>query len=258
MAGRKTDDDAPSIAEQVREYIDARPVVRDALAMGIVNLSALTRQIMEETGLDKEDAILVSCRRYETPQEASFEEEIRDVLSRASLEVRTHAAIMTVRPSWDVYHKLERVMEHFQGEDHPLHVIKGSDSLTIITDDGVLPSLEEILGPEQVIKTRSSLVELNLKVPEVSEGVPGIVAFLSSSLANRGINLLESISVFKDNMFLITEADLFPAFEVLNNLTRNAKTDLERKERKAAATHRQGHGGPLPSERRLRSTPRSG
>ena len=53
-----------SVAQAVRTYIDARPVVRDALAMGIVNLSALTRRIRDETGLGSEEAVLVACRRY--------------------------------------------------------------------------------------------------------------------------------------------------------------------------------------------------
>jgi hypothetical protein len=229
MAAQTTDTE-PSIAEQVRDYIDVRPVIRDALAMGIVNLSALTRQIMQETGIEKEEAVLISCRRYAAPEQATFEAGIRHTLAEAALEVRTHAALLTVRPSWDVYHKLERIMEHLQGEDHPLNVIKGSDSLTIITDDRVLAELKEILGVEQVIKSRTGLVELNLKVPAESEGVPGIVAFLSTSLAARGINLLESISVYKDNMFLIHEDDLFKAFNVLNRLTRAAKEDADREQ----------------------------
>ncbi|MBW3583206.1 MAG: ACT domain-containing protein [Euryarchaeota archaeon] len=211
-----------SVAEEVRSYIDSRPVVRDAVAMGIVNLSALTRKIMQETGISQEEAVLVACRRYESPNDgAGFEAGIRDVLKRGNLEVRTHAALLNVRPSWDVYHKLERTMSAFHGQHHPLHVIQGSDSLTIITDEGVLSEIEEIVGEEQVIKRRTQLVELNLRVPEESEMVPGIVAFLTSSLASRGINVLEVISVYKDNMFLIEEDDLFEAFGILNGLIRN-------------------------------------
>ena len=67
-----------SVAQAVRTYIDARPVVRDALALGIVNLSALTRRIRDETGLGSEEAVLVACRRY-TPKTAQADYQARYV-----------------------------------------------------------------------------------------------------------------------------------------------------------------------------------
>src|SRR5437773_1519400 len=73
-----------SVAQSVRSFIDARPVVRDALGMGIVNLSALTRQIREETGLGSEEAVLVACRRYH-PRHATpdYQAAIRKVLDKS-------------------------------------------------------------------------------------------------------------------------------------------------------------------------------
>lgn len=223
--------DAPAetpIAQTVRSWIDQRPAVRDGLRMGIVNHSALARVIMEETGIEREDAVIASCRRYDTQQaKPGYQEALRHVLDHAKLEMRSHAALLTLRPSWDVYHRLERAMAAFKDEHPPLHVIQGADSLTIITDETVLDTLEKILGKEQVIKKRIRLVELNVRVAPESETVPGIVAFLSSSLAERGINMLESMSVFKDNMFLIEEDDLVDAYEILNGLLRPAAHHTE-------------------------------
>ncbi|MFO1536120.1 MAG: ACT domain-containing protein, partial [Thermoplasmatota archaeon] len=59
-----------------------------------------------------------------------------------------------------------------------------------------------------------------IRSPDSIEDVPGILAFLASSLAGKGINFNEVVSCYKDNIFLIDEADLFPAFEVLNGLIR--------------------------------------
>ena len=207
------------MADTVRRYIDQRPVVRDALAMGIVNLSALTRRIMEETGLPSEEAVLVACRRYQfTAVPPEYEAGIRRVLSKSKLEVRTRVALLTARPSWQLFAKLERAMNAMRGRSHPIHVIQGSESLTVITDEAILSEMEEILGREDIIKRRTGLVELNLRSPDVIEDVPGILAFLASSLASKGINFVEVISCFKDNMFLIDERDLFSTFEVFNAL----------------------------------------
>ncbi len=210
-----------SVAQAVRQYIDAHPVVRDALALDIVNLSALTRRIMSETGLRAEEAILVACRRYKPRSaKADYQAAIRRVLDKSKLEVRTRVAVLTAHPSWRLFGKLEKALNAVQGRSHPIHVLHGSESITIITDETLLEEMEEILGSDDLIKKRAGLVELNIRSPDSIEDVPGILAFLASSLAARDINFVEVISCYKDNMFLIEEGDLFKAFEVLNGLIR--------------------------------------
>jgi len=151
---------------------------------------------------------------------ADYQAAIRKVLDKSKLEVRTRVAVLTAHPSWRLFGKLEKAMSALQGRSHPIHVLHGSESITIITDETLLAEMQEILGGEEVIKSRSGLVELNIRSPDSIEDVPGILAFLASSLAGRGINFVEVISCYKDNMFLIEEADLFKAFEVLNGLIR--------------------------------------
>lgn len=212
---------APSVAHSVRAYIDARPVIRDALAMDIINLSALTRRIRDETGLGTEEAVLVACRRY-TPKHAQpdYQAGIRKVLDKSKLEVRTRVATLILHPSWKLFAKLEKAMGALQGRNQPIHVLHGSESITIITDESIMDEMVAILGTDDLIKRRKGLVELNIRTPDTIEDIPGILAFLASSLAARGINFVEVVSCYKDNMFLIDEPDLFKAFEVLNGLIR--------------------------------------
>lgn len=219
MAKRKAE--TQSVAHSVRAYIDARPVVRDALGMGIVNLSALTRRIREETGLGSEEAVLVACRRYQPRAGGpSYQAAIRRVLDKSKLEVRTRVAVVTAHPSWKLFARLEKALAAVSGRSHPVHVLHGSESITIITDETLLGELEAALGEEEIIKARKGLVELNIRSPDSIEDVPGILAFLASSLAAKGINFVEVVSCYKDNMFLIEEEDMFQAFQALNGLIR--------------------------------------
>lgn len=207
-----------SVAQSVRAYIDARPIVRDALALGIVNLSALTRQIRDETGLGSEEAVLVACRRYQPPTTGKAAQvAIRKVLDKSKLEVRTRVATLTAHPNWKSFARLEKALAAVQGRNHPIHVLHGSESITIITDETMMPEVEGLMGDE-TIKVRRNLVELNIRSPDSIEDVPGILAFLASSLAAKGINFNEVVSCYKDNIFLIDEEDLFEAFNVLNGL----------------------------------------
>jgi hypothetical protein len=210
-----------SVAGSVRAYIDARPVVRDALAMGIVNLSALTRHIRKETGLGSEEAVLVACRRY-VPQHANpdYQAGIRRILDKSKLEVRTRVATLTLHPSWKLFARLEKAMGQLQGRNYPIHVLHGSESITIITDEALMREMKETLGDEDLIKETDGLVELNIRSPDSIEDVPGVLAFLASTMSARGINFIEVVSCYKDNIFIIEEGDLFKAFEVLNGLIR--------------------------------------
>ncbi|MHB8585967.1 MAG: DUF7523 family protein [Thermoplasmatota archaeon] len=208
-----------STAQEVREYIDMHPSVKDALRMGIVNLSALARRIMDERGLKSEEAALIACRRYELdPREKINEEAILRVLRRSKLEIRTKAVILTARSSWHIFARLEKAMNALRGRNHPLHVIQGTGSITIITDDAVEREIEEILGTEDLIKKSRGLVELVVTSPDVIEDVPGTLAFLAQSLSTRGINFLEVISCYKDTMFVIEEKDMVAAFATLNKI----------------------------------------
>ena len=211
----------PSVARTVRAYIDRRPVVRDALGMGIVNLSALSRRIQQDTGLKQEEAILVACRRYTArPDEVGYEEAIRRVLDRSKLEVRTRVAVWTLRPSWKLFGRLEKTLGRLTGSSQ-VHLLHGSEAVTLIADEGLTREVEAVLEPDDVLKQQTGLVEVNLRTPEVVEEVPGILAFLATSLAAQGINFVEVVSCHKDNMFVLAEDDLFSAFEVLNHLIRS-------------------------------------
>jgi hypothetical protein len=209
-----------SVAEAVRRWIDARPVVQEALAQGLVNLSALARQIIQETGLKGEEAVLVACRRHQRRLEPrGTDETVRRVLGGSKLEIRTRVGVLTARPHWQVFSRLEPVVRHAGASNHPIHVIRGSEALTVITDEAVLDETITALGEENILKRRTGLVELNLRSPEVVEDVQGILAFITSALSSRGINMVDVISCHKDNMFLVKEEDLYKAMETLRSLT---------------------------------------
>ena len=208
-----------STAAVVREYIDTHPSIKDGMRMGVINLSALARKIMDEKGLKSEEAALMACRRYELdPKSRINEEAILKVLRRSKLEIRTKIVTMTVRPSWQMYGKLEKTMSHMRGRDHTLHVIQGTASVTLLMDGAVAEEVRDILGEDEVLKEGKDLVELIVNSPDVIEDVPGILSFLSSSLSSKGINFLEVISCYKDTMFVIEQKDMMAAFDTLNTI----------------------------------------
>lgn len=208
-----------STAQRVRDYIDLHPAIRDCLRMGIVNLSALARQIMADEGLDSEDAVLIACRRYEVdPRGELNEQAVRRILSRSKLNIRTKAAVLTVRPSWAVFEAVEQAGKALRGTNPPIHLVRGSEGMTIITDDVVADDLAKRLDERDVLKEQRGLVEVSVTSPEVIEEVPGIMAYLTTSLSAKGINFVEVLSCYKDTIFVIDKADMMETVDLLNRL----------------------------------------
>lgn len=206
-----------SIADQVREYIDARPVVRDALAMGIVNMSGLARKVMESTGIDQEDAVHAACRRYRA-HATEFRSTVRKALRESKLDVRTHVGLLSYAPSWRLVEALAKKMHALRGQAERVHLLHGWEAFTIVADEQLLQDLEAAMGREEPIDRRVGLAELNINSPETMDGTPGFIATLSSALAERDVNLVDASSCRRDHLFLIDDDDLSLAIEVFHGL----------------------------------------
>ena len=50
-----------SAAQLSRDYIDTHPSIKDAIKLGLINYSALTRKIMQDLGISNEEAVLVAA-----------------------------------------------------------------------------------------------------------------------------------------------------------------------------------------------------
>ena len=73
----------------------------------------------------------------------------------------------------------------------------------------------EKIFKDRVIKITDNLAEVNLKSPKDLEQVPGVIAYLTSLLADKGINIIETMSTWTDTLFVLDEKDIGKAMEVL-------------------------------------------
>ena len=90
-----------STAALTRAYIETHPSVRDALRMGIVNYSALSRLIVEATDISSEEAIIAALRRHEDPApwlRAGFDDVLRQPIEDEKITLSRAATSLTSRP----------------------------------------------------------------------------------------------------------------------------------------------------------------
>jgi aspartokinase len=205
-----------SVAKQVREYIDRRPSIADALKMGIVNHSALARMVAKELGIRKGEAILAACRRYPVTRVPGYREEtVKRILRRSRVETRTNVATVTVVQGIDVLQRLGDVVEELLDENKVCRLIQVSQGTVIIVDDDSVTRVTRKLREGQLVSVNKNLVEIAVTSPETIESTPGMLAFLATALASRGINIIQVMSCYTDTIFLLEREDMTLAVDVL-------------------------------------------
>jgi hypothetical protein len=205
-----------STARQVRGYLDAHPVVADAIRLGIGNYSAIARRIAADLGQTRTDAIIAACRRYPRGRGESFREAgVRRVLRKSRIETRTKVAAITLSQGVDVLQRLGDVVEELLDESSLCRLIQVSRGTVVIVDeDSVLRVTKQLRGP-QVIGVRKGLVELAVTSPESIEETPGLLTLLTGVLSAQSINIVEALSCYTDTIFLLEQRDLNAAMSVL-------------------------------------------
>ena len=210
----------PSVAEQVRAYLDTHPVLADAIRLRIGNYSAIARRVSEDLGLSGGEAVLAACRRYPRGTESFRETGIRRVLRKSRIETRTKVAAITVVQSVDVLQRLGDVVEELLDENSLCRLIQVSRGTVIIVDEDSVPRVTRPLRESQLISVRKNLIEVAVTSPESIEETPGLLRHLAGVLAAQGINIVEALSCYTDTIFLLDDSDLSAATTVLSTAVR--------------------------------------
>lgn len=170
-----------TVAAKVELYVSKRPYIREALAEGIVNYSALARKIAEEESLENTGAIKTALTRYQDSiavERRKRRNEVKNVIENTSLNVRSNVGVLK--------EQVENAVVSAQTSNGYTSVVQEGDKALI-----------------------------SLESPQQLEDTPGVLEFILSSIASRGINVDHVISCREDT-HLIVEEDKAP--EVLELL----------------------------------------
>jgi len=207
-----------NITKLTESYIAEHPSVKDCLKKGLINYSSLTRNICKDLNLDLKknfDAVLIACRRYyrKVSKETVLENKIIKILKDSKLEVKTKIVVVLVEKNIYYGHLIE-LQKEVKKKAELFHIIEGSNTITVITSNEFLDVVKKLLK-NKIIKVSEGLAEVTLKSSEDMENTPGVVAHLSTLLAENGINIIETMSTWTDTLFVIAEKDVAKVMELL-------------------------------------------
>lgn len=185
------------IAKKVFEWIKERPYIIYGLKKGLINFSSLSRMVQKDTGIKNFDAVIVAVRRYQKDIDIlkSTGKEILDVLKKSRLEIKTGVNVYIVKDAKNIT-KYD-------------HIIKGSSATTIISSEKI---------DLDCIKKKENMLEVKIVNPIEIETTSGVVAFIYSSIAEKGINIIETYSCYTDTIFIFEKSDLTRVVETLESI----------------------------------------
>ncbi len=191
-----------SVARQVREAIQMRPSLLDALKMGIVNYSALARMLQEEIGEGSTEAVKAAVIRIAedlSKERGLQEEEVRGILKESKVRLQDKIAVLISPIKIDIPYLVTAYL---------------TDSYVYIVDQTTLAKDM----PKQV-QVMSNLVALVLLSPDRVETTPGFVAFITQLMGGHDINIIEFISCFTNTIIVLETKDALKAFSLLQIYT---------------------------------------
>jgi len=187
-------------AENVRAYLRNKPYLLEVLEKGIVNLSELSRQIQEELKTGNATATKAALRRFAVElqkRKQKREEKVLQILKRSVIAVYDRKAVIITAK--------EIATKNGMKVDLP-------NKFVYLLDRADLPERVSTL----IKHDNCTMIVVNS--PEELEATVGVVAFLTTLLAEQNVNIVEFVSCWTETIIVVDKKDSLKTYEALSNL----------------------------------------
>ena len=189
-----------TIAQNVRKHLQNKPYLLEALEKGIVNLSELSRQIQEELRIGNTSAVKAALRRFSEElqkHKQKREEKVLQVLKRSGIAVYDRKSVIITTKEITT---------------------KTGMKVDLLNKFVYLLDRSDLHRKVSALVKHDKCTMIVMHSPEELESTPGVVAFLTTLLAEQNVNMIEFISCWTETIIVVEKKDSLKAYEVLSNL----------------------------------------
>lgn len=205
-----------NVSKLTQTYIHEHPSVADCLDRGLINYSALSREICRQHNLKAFDAVLIACRRYHKRQKDRQQQEkkIAALLRTAKVHIRNKIAVAIIEKGKGL-EKALALHKHIRKQRGDFNLIEGEEFFVVVTNEEYLQLLKETFG-SGIKRITKRLVQITMIFDERLETTSGVVAYLYRLFSGNNINILEEMSCWTDVMIVVDEKDTARAMQILD------------------------------------------
>jgi hypothetical protein len=194
-----------STANMVRIYLKNKPYMQEALENGIVNMSALARRIQKELKISDYLAVKAAVRRYYQQLEktkSTIEQRALSVLKGNRITIIDGISILVLDKDVEIQNSAKvKVNNYF------IYLCENRDLKKAKIKNGIIHKYENCAA-------------LNIESEENVENVSGVMAYVTSLFAEYNINIIELISCYTQNLFVIRKEDTLRAYELISEIVK--------------------------------------
>lgn len=211
-----------SIPSAVETVIKKRPFLESALIDGLINLSALARQLKPDieqiVGKSVNDsAVIMALNRLVPRLGAVTTEKAHSVVENiGDIIVRSNLADYTFQNSPTLHQQQARLLNKVNEMGNIFCTFsQGINETTLVVSEPIAEEVEALFAEEQMIAKNSNLSLITVKLPTDNTLYPGVYYYLFKELAWDNINIVEVISTTNEFTIIINDNDVQRAFAIL-------------------------------------------
>lgn len=211
-----------SIPSAVETVIKKRPFLESALNEGLINLSALARQLKPEieklVGREVNDSAVIMALNRLVPKLGEVTSQcVNNIVENlGDITVRSNLADYTFRNTPSLHKKQTVLMERIKDLGNIFCTFsQGIAETTLVVSESIIDLVDEIFAEEQMISKNDNLSLITVQLPDDNTLYPGVYYFLFKELAWDNINIVEVISTTNEFTIVLNSCDVQHAFGVL-------------------------------------------
>lgn len=197
----------------------------EALQLGLVNHSALARQMIPELSKRlgkevKEGAIVMALKRMPSEPGQASDRQLRQFFQKLSdVSVRSNVVAFTYKNSDTLVTKQGQLLQRIGEFSNLFYTFShGITETTILISSVLSGEIDSLFMKEDLLDKSESLSALSLMLPEENRQIHGVYYYILRELAWRGINIVELISTSNEFSIIVEDHDLEKSFKVLMEL----------------------------------------
>jgi hypothetical protein len=214
-----------TVSSVVENYIKTKPFLLNALSLGIINLTSLSRNIMNEleSEFDKEvkqGAVVMALKRLTEELDFRINHKINKVIKNiGEITVRSELTDYTFGASETILNKQAELITDINAFPDIFYTSsRGVNETNIVVSNSVTHLVDKHFANEKLIQRLDNLASITVKLPKENIIVPGIYYFIFQRLAWEGIIINEVISTSNEFTILVSEDQVDIAFKVIKDL----------------------------------------
>jgi hypothetical protein len=211
-----------TVSSILENLIKQKPFVEQALADGLLNLSAFSRQVKPEIEkvLKKpvtEAAILMAIKRLVAQTEVTMSRKIEKAAKGfGDIIVRSKLTDFTYKNSETLIEKQGNLIKLLTPEKEAFYTIsRGVFETTIVISSNFAEIVNELFKDELLISSTSSISSITIRLPKDNVKIPGLYYFVFKQIAWEGISILEVISTTNELSMIVKDKDVDRVFSLI-------------------------------------------